>query len=321
MTDSNTITTTVSEVLKNRPAALGLMIAGILLIAIGFILLLTEKKTEKKLGAARGARAAAPVDIELYSKSVIGDRSYQQDYCIIPKNIRDDRLKNVGTLAIVCDGMGGMEGGEQASRCCAEMVYGGYYQIGSTEDVCALLRGLIVEANKEVANFTAENGRKLNSGTTVVVAVYLHSKIYWASVGDSRIYLYHNGALTQITRDHNLGEKLRQDLENGLITKEQFDSAKQKEALVSYVGMGQSNSLGQPMLIDTGELSFSEGSGDILILCSDGIYKTASYKTICKTIEQTKTVRDLPDALITAALTGGQAGKHDNISAIVMKRK
>lgn len=291
---------------QNRIFALALMAAGAALIVFGIILLFIPAK--------KGRSRKYTGEIAVFSRSVIGDRKYQQDYCLFPKNIMAEQVRKIGMLAAVCDGMGGMEGGERASRCCAETVYSGYYQIGATDNICALLKDLILEADKEVSNFTDESGRRLNSGTTVVAAVYLNSKIYWASVGDSRIYHWHNGELHQITRDHNLRLRLLKDLENGLISREQFDAAKQKEALISYVGKGRE------LIVDTGELDFPAGSDDVLILCSDGVYKTASEKTLCKILKETTEFEKVPAAVTDAAMAGGQSGKHDNISLIAIKR-
>ena len=103
-------------------------------------------------------------------------------------------------------------------------------------------------------------------------------------------------------------------MDNGLISKEQFDSAGNKEALISYVGMGRN------ILIDTGELSFPEDMESTLILCSDGIYKTLTEKAICRILREENSAEEIPEVLVNAAMTAGRAGKHDNISAIVIRR-
>ena len=91
-------------------------------------------------------------------------------------------------------------------------------------------------------------------------------------------------------------------------------SQKQKEALISYVGKGRE------LIVDTGELDFPAGSDDVLILCSDGVYKTASEKTLCKILKETTEFEKVPAAVTDAAMAGGQSGKHDNISLIAIKR-
>ena len=247
------------------------------------------------------------------AESVIGDRKYQQDFFMFASDTDSAAVKEHGLLAIVCDGMGGMEGGEVASRVCAEHVYNGYYQLGKVDDVCQALRELVTAADTEVAALTDQNGRRLSSGTTVAAAVIRDGKAYWASVGDSRIYYAHNGQLEQITRDHNFRLLLQERCDAGCITQEEVDTDRQREALISYVGKGGG------LLIDTGVVEFGEMESDVMVLCSDGLYKTLSDENMRELMSRhAGNGPHLPWVLVHAAMTGGRAGKHDNITVLSM---
>ena len=245
------------------------------------------------------------------AESVIGDRKYQQDFFMFASDTDSAAVKECGLLAIVCDGMGGMEGGEVASRVCAEHVYNGYYQMGKVDDVCQTLRELVTAADAEVAVLTDRDGRRLSSGTTVAAVAVRDGMAYWASVGDSRIYFAHNGRLERITRDHNFRLLLQERCDAGCITQEEVDTDSQREALISYIGKGGD------LLIDTGVFEFSEAGNDVIVLCSDGLYKSLPEEDMQELVMQhAGNGPHLPWVLVHAALTGGRAGKHDNITVL-----
>lgn len=252
-------------------------------------------------------------NIGISAESVIGDRKYQQDFFMFASDTDSAAVKEGGLLAVVCDGMGGMEGGEIASRVCAERVYNGYYQMGKTDDVCQTLRELVTAADIEVAALTGQDGRRLSSGTTVAAVAVRGGMAYWASVGDSRIYFAHNGRLEQLTRDHNFRLLLQERCDAGCITQEEVDTDRQREALISYIGKGGG------LLIDTGVFEFGDAENDVIVLCSDGLYKSLTEENMRELVMQhAGSGPHLPWVLVHAALTGGRAGKHDNITVLAM---
>ena len=247
------------------------------------------------------------------AESVIGDRKYQQDFFMFASDTDSAAVKECGLLAIVCDGMGGMEGGEIASRMCAELVYNGYYQLGKVDDVCQTLRELVTAADAEVAALTDQNGRRLSSGTTVTAAVIRDGKVYWVSVGDSRIYFAHDGQLEQITRDHNFRLLLQERCDAGCITQKEVDTDGQREALISYIGKGGD------LLIDTGVIELNDAENDVILLCSDGLYKSLPEENIRELMSrQAGNGPHLPWVLVRAAMTCGREGKRDNMTVLAM---
>lgn len=280
-------------------SALVLIVLGLAIILIGILLMRRTHQTEGRT-----------VIGDIAAVSLLGDRKNQQDFFLFPQSDNQPQ----GRLAVVCDGMGGLAGGEQASRLCAQKVFTGFYSRGPQADVCAVLKELAQEADREVSALRDSNGNLLNCGTTLVAAVIRAGKAYWVSVGDSRIYLYQGGKLRQLTRDHNLRLSLEQRYAAGMITREQLDTMPQQEALISFIGKGRE------LLIDTGEIEFTGENGELLLLCSDGLYKSLGNPGIEALLQANPDkARELPDILAKAALRSGTR-KHDNTTVLIIGR-
>ena len=125
----------------------GVRLAGIILAAVGFVLIaagiIYGLGGKKEAAVYKTNKTNKTEDINVSAESIIGDRKYQQDFFLFTPDTDSEAVKDSGMLAIVCDGMGGMEGGEIASRMCAELVYNGYYQVGKVDDVCQVLKELL----------------------------------------------------------------------------------------------------------------------------------------------------------------------------------
>lgn len=260
--------------------------------------------------------AYAPVpapSTQAYTSSIIGNRSYQQDYALtFGEDIPAEALAQKGRLALVCDGMGGMQGGERASRCCAELIMQGYYD-GDYDSPAAFYAAQIPVADSAVHALENAQGEPLGGGTTLVAAAVKDGRAYCANVGDSRIYLYRTGELVQLTRDHNYFLRLSQMVREGDLTMEEAMADPQREALISYIGMGTG-----PDIIDIDEEGFPVEQGDLLLLCSDGLYKAMSQEEIRQIItDNLGDVQALPGVLTAAAFSKGWIA-HDNITVVIV---
>ncbi|MBR4668339.1 MAG: serine/threonine-protein phosphatase [Butyrivibrio sp.] len=213
--------------------------------------------------------------IKIGSSSILGTRDYQQDslFSNVEKNI---------AVGVVCDGMGGLKGGELASQKAtltfAEDFYSRLAEGKIMEsNIISFLKAEAEKMDAAVANLKDSSGDYLDAGTTAVAAVIFDNRMYWMSVGDSRIYLIRNGRIVRITRDHNVKLLIDEQIKRGEITKEEYaERAKQAEALISYLGIGNVE------LIDTNEngLPVILEENDIIVLCSDGLYKRLSDEAI-----------------------------------------
>ena len=126
----------------------------------------------------------------------------------------------------------------------------------------------VKSANEIVYNLGKQEGIPGKVGTTMVAAVIKEGFLYWISVGDSRIFLYRNGKLNQLTRDHIYANKLEDDLKKGLITKKEALKPKHRGSLTSYLGLKEINK------INISDEPIKLQSGDRVILSSDGLFKT-----------------------------------------------
>ncbi len=213
----------------------------------------------------RQNRGQLPGELAVTAYSILGQRKSQQDFA----GVLTDRDK---VLAVLCDGMGGLKGGERASKTAVTMLMREFEKAGPESRFADFLCRQAVLMDTSVHALTTADGEPLNAGTTVVAAVASRDgQVEWMSVGDSRIYLLHGDTLTQLTRDHNYRCYLEDSLSRGKITREHYEKevrGRMAEALTSYLGRGRLEQIGRS------QNSLKLEPGDQLLLCSDGLYKS-----------------------------------------------
>ena len=196
--------------------------------------------------------------------SIIGHREYQQDFAGL---VTEDRT----TLAVICDGMGGLNGGERASREAVQLLLEDYEREQPSQQFTEFLCQEAARMDHLVCGLTNSQGQPLKAGSTTVSVMIHDGELYWMSVGDSRIYVLRGTSIVPVTRDHNYRRELEDMLAKGEITKERFQSetaTRRADALTSYLGMGGLRRLErnmQPFVLE---------KGDMVLLCSDGLYKS-----------------------------------------------
>ena len=157
-------------------------------------------------------------------------------------------------------------------------------------------------------NLAEEAGMADNVGTTLVAAVIHDEQLYWISVGDSRIYLLRDGIAMQITQDHNYAMELERRVSQGHISADQATHDSERQALVSYLGMPELPYISvstRPMYLQ---------SGDIILLCSDGLYGSLAHEELVQVMMK---FPGLPDPLIQAVLDKGYLHQ-DNITVAML---
>lgn len=210
-------------------------------------------------------------------------------------------------LYIVADGMGGHLAGEVASDIAVKTItsYVIEHKDGDYESFEEILAQAIQQANKQIYEKSLYNAECSGMGTTVSLIFISKDKIYWAHVGDSRIYLLRNGKLRQITRDHSLVGKL---LENGSITKEEARVHPQRNMLTRAVGVNGD------VIVDTGVETALPS--DRWLLCTDGLTNMVEDSEIHQLISNDNELQTSLDSMLAAALN---AGGIDNITAVVLE--
>lgn len=246
------------------------------------------------------------------ARSVTGNREYQQDNLFVSESKKLAANKKTRILAVVCDGMGGMADGGRASETAIQMMVHGFQQVERMPqlDIPAFFRQGIYAIDKTIAAFPKEDGK--GSGTTMVACIVENSQLYWASVGDSRIYIIRGNEIQQVTRDHNYELRLRSMIAAGQITQEEFMAARHKEALISFLGMGNIS------LMDINTTPFEMQLGDVVMLCSDGITKTLPDAQIRRIITEDAVKPEKKAEALIAAAIHANTHSQDNTSVVLI---
>ena len=139
--------------------------------------------------------------------------------------------KNKGFLAMVADGMGGHKFGEVASQMATDIIPKLYFEYSL--DFSKSLKKAYEEANRKILEKSNSNSKYSGMGTTCTTIVINNNKMYFAHVGDSRLYLYRNGNLIQLSKDQTLVQKM---IDKGTLTKLQAKNYPQKNVIWQALG-------------------------------------------------------------------------------------
>lgn len=211
-------------------------------------------------------------------------------------------------LALVCDGMGGVSGGDIASALARDEITAAIQQAFFDEmdsrQIQELVADAIGRANETVYALSCRKPELSGMGTTVVLALINGVHAVAAHVGDSRLYHFHEGVLTQLTRDHSWVQDL---VDRGSITQEEADVHPQKNMITRALGIGRE------LVVDF--LSLDLVQGDKLLLCSDGLTNLCPLEKIQSLMADTQD-EETVEALIREANEGGG---YDNITAVIIE--
>lgn len=212
----------------------------------------------------------------------------------------EDSLVAYPPLFAVCDGMGGHEAGEVASRIAVETLV---KEAPSTADGTGLEHAIIA-ANHAVIDGARTGEGRPGMGTTCTSLIIEGNRLVIGHVGDSRAYLLRDGELIQLTQDHSLVADL---VRQGRITREESRVHPQRSVITRALGSDPN------MLPDIYE--FALRPGDRLLINSDGLSSMITDASITTILSGFDDVDECADELVKAAL---QAGGHDNVTVIVI---
>lgn len=215
-------------------------------------------------------------------------------------------LGTTAQYAVVCDGMGGANGGNIASKIAVEIIGSrirdGFNEKMSASSIEHLLESAMATANIGVYDRAQQQQELLGMGTTVVATIVCGNTAYISHVGDSRLYLWRNKQLSVATRDHSVVQEL---IESGQITEEEARSHPRKNYITRALGV---------VAEESGEYDELElEPGDRLLLCTDGLTNEVNTDVIAQLLE--KSADEALESLVRAALDGGGA---DNITVVLM---
>lgn len=208
-------------------------------------------------------------------------------------------------LFLVADGMGGHAGGDVASALATQTIAQIDRLYDSAEEARAALTTALLEANQELADTVFEHPELTGMGTTVSGIVRVGPHLALAHIGDSRIYRWRDGALTQVTKDHTFVQRL---VDSGRITAEEAAVHPRRSVLMRVLGDVDLTPEVDSAIVDT-------QPGDRWLLCSDGLSGFVSEERMGALLAEHSSAVDAVDALIDESL---DEGAPDNVTVVVV---
>ena len=213
-------------------------------------------------------------------------------------------------VACVIDGVGGYQGGAIAAGIARSVIMKQLEKLSS--NVIDSLQQAIVAANAKInqQKKPGDKNERMACVLTCAVIDIKNNKCWWAHVGDTRIYLFRDNSLIKISSDHSAVGFLE---ESGRLSEEEAMRHPRRNEINKALGFEEDITTADDF-IETGESPFL--SGDMLLLCSDGLTDMISSATITSVLTTTKNIAAKTQALIDAA---NDAGGNDNITAVLIE--
>lgn len=208
-------------------------------------------------------------------------------------------------LFVVADGMGGHAGGDVASALAIARLQELDHEYTSTREAETILTSAITDAATDLIDMVRKRPELSGMGTTVDAILMVDDHAVIAHIGDSRIYLYRDGALTQITTDHTFVQRL---VDSGRITPDEARYHPRRSVLMRVLGDMDPNPE-----VDTFVMQAQDG--DRWLLCSDGLSGVVDDPHMLKTLAHNWAPGRTADVLLKQALDGGAP---DNVTMVIV---
>jgi len=208
-------------------------------------------------------------------------------------------------LFVVADGMGGHNAGEVASGLAVKAI--GEFLSDGTPPSLNLLDEALRVANDQILTVAAQEPDYAGMGTTVVAALLTDGEAIYANVGDSRMYLWRSGRLTQLTRNDSWVSAALEGVSEGA---REIGQHPMRHVLTKVVGLWPEL---QPSVAACGF-----GVGDVLLLCSDGVHGSVPDAALAELLGRGRTVAEIAGSVVHDAIARGAT---DNVTAIVVRRE
>lgn len=243
--------------------------------------------------------------------------NFDNDVCALtdtglvrPHNEDSNRIEHTpnGDLFVVCDGMGGHVGGATASRIGVESICQ-YVR----EHECNMPQQFLVKAleyaNERIFAESRANPNLRGMGTTACVALVRDNKVWYAHVGDSRIYYFNSKkkGLYRLTKDHSVVQAL---VDQGVITEIEAEHHPEKNKIRKSLGI-KADVEPEPC-----QMPLIPSKGDILLICSDGLSGMMDEEDILEVLSTTSEINEVGKVLVELAKSGGGT---DNITVQIIR--
>jgi len=217
----------------------------------------------------------------------------------------DGQFLRKGRVAVVADGMGGYEGGQEASRLAVETLVAVYRDFGGDDPQEALVEALQA-AHEQIRQYSFAHPELRGMGTTCTAAAIVQDALYYVHVGDTRLYLIRDGQITKVTRDHSYVGRL---VEAGMISQEQAENHPQRNILTAALGTNPD------LIMDSPGHPEPLRPEDVLLICSDGLWGQVRDSEILDAVEN-KSAEQAGRELIKLAR---ERGGPDNITVEILR--
>jgi protein phosphatase len=206
-------------------------------------------------------------------------------------------------LFAIADGMGGAQAGEVASRlAAAALKESGAKTLGGEERISDLIQ----EANRRVYDRSSTDPNTSGMGTTITVALVENGNVAFGHVGDSRAYLIRDGRMEQVTEDHSLVNEL---MKSGKLSREEAETHPQRSVITRALGTDPD--------VDVDTFTIEAKSGDVFLLCSDGLTDMVGEREILQLVEVNR--QDIDTALKSLVKAANRSGGEDNITVVAFE--
>jgi serine/threonine protein phosphatase PrpC len=244
--------------------------------------------------------------IKIASLTDVGrQRANNEDSYLYWEPDSDEEFRYKGRLAVIADGMGGYEGGQEASRLAVETVRQVYDLASNTGPQQALIAAFYA-AHANIQRYAMEHIQLQGMGTTCTALSIVGRQLFFAHVGDSRLYLVRADSVSRLTRDHSYVGRL---VESGIVRLEDAETHPQRHILTAALGSGRE------VLPDTPEHPLALQEGDALVLCTDGLWSLVGEQEVARSV-RSGTPAEACVALVNAAL---ERGGPDNITVLILR--
>ncbi|MBI4005066.1 MAG: SUMF1/EgtB/PvdO family nonheme iron enzyme [Gammaproteobacteria bacterium] len=246
------------------------------------------------------------ISFEIAGAQIDGAREYQEDAFLI--TYLSDADGHPSALVIVADGMGGHAAGNVASNMAVQALNKHVTANYPTDTLSEVLTGAVLKANNSIAETVKETPALEGMGCTMVATVFEKESIWWASVGDSNLYLMRNRELQKINADHSYGGFLDRMAAAG--TPVDAEPGLSRNMLMSAITGSDISDIDCPIT------PLQLKAGDKILITSDGL-DTLSDGKIIQYTDWSKSPKECADALLNAVEEAGMP-KQDNTTVIVV---
>lgn len=243
--------------------------------------------------------------LEFASLTDVGrQRSNNEDSFLYWEPDSEEDFLRKGRLAVIADGMGGYEGGQEASRLAVETVR--HFYENSFNEPQQTLQQALLTAHESIHRYAEEHPQFHGMGTTCTALSIIAGELRFAHIGDSRLYKVGSDSVTRLTKDHSYVGRL---VESGIVRSEDAESHPQRHILTAALGSGRD------VVPDVPEHPLALEKGTSLLLCTDGLWSLVGEQEIADAV-RANTPAQACSALVKMAL---DRGGPDNVTVLILR--